>query len=218
MELRRQPLLVFNNTHRPRETFVSHPYTRALINVSSVFYRVYTSNPLATDNGKRFPQFANSIRNGFDVWTPWNKREKKWPSRLSKCNKLSPTLNIGSPYRMIARIVSNTICKRNLPQQSPDCRQSKGLQVSTIEQLRHALSIQTEKAFKALPTFRPPTRAQAKRGRVGNIRQNRAEHKESMLNMPRPAGHRTLPRFPSEREKVLFAAHAKRRESGWIRG
>lgn len=40
----------------------------------------------------------------------------------------------------------------------------------------------------------------------------------SMLNMGRPSGHKTLPYFPSEREKVLFAAHAKRRESGWIRG
>jgi hypothetical protein len=90
--------------------------------------------------------------------------------------------------------------------------------MSTIEQLRYALSIQTEKQFKALPNFRPPTRAQAKRGRAGNIRQNRAEHKESMLNMPRPSGHRTLPTFPSEREKVLFAAHASRKEAGWIRG
>jgi len=63
-----------------------------------------------------------------------------------------------------------------------------------------------------------PTRAQAKRGRVSNIRQLRAEHKESMLNMPRPAGHKTLPRFPSEKEKILFAAHASRKEAGWIRG
>jgi len=90
--------------------------------------------------------------------------------------------------------------------------------MDTISQLRYALSIQTEKTFRSLPTFRPPTRAQAKRGRVGNIKANRAEHKESMLNMPRPARHKTLPYFPSEKEKVLFAAHAKRRESGWIRG
>ena len=90
--------------------------------------------------------------------------------------------------------------------------------MNTIEQLRYALSIQTEKVFKALPTFRPPTRAQAKRGRVNNIRQNRAEHRESMLNMARPAGHKTLPRFPSEKEKTLFAAHASRKEAGWIRG
>lgn len=90
--------------------------------------------------------------------------------------------------------------------------------MNTIEQLRYALSIQTEKQFRSLPTFRPPTRAQAKRGRAGNIRQNRAEHRESMLNMPRPAGHKTLPRFPSEKERALFAAHISRREAGWIRG
>lgn len=90
--------------------------------------------------------------------------------------------------------------------------------MDTISQLRHALSIQRESQLRALPTFRPPTRAQAKRGRMSNIRQNRAEHKESMLNMPRPSGHKTLPRFPSEKEKVLFAAHASRKEAGWIRG
>lgn len=90
--------------------------------------------------------------------------------------------------------------------------------MDTISQLRHALSIQTEKVFKALPNFRPPTRAQAKRGRVSNIKALRAEHKESMLNMSRPSGHKTLPRFPSERERVLFQAHASRREAGWIRG
>lgn len=39
-----------------------------------------------------------------------------------------------------------------------------------------------------------------------------------MLNMARPAGHKTLPRFPSERERIMFAAHASRREAGWIRG
>ena len=90
--------------------------------------------------------------------------------------------------------------------------------MDTINQLRYALSIQRENELRSLPNFRPPTRAQAKRGRVNNIRQLRAEHKESMLNMARPAGHKTLPRFPSERERVLFAAHASRKEAGWIRG
>jgi len=90
--------------------------------------------------------------------------------------------------------------------------------MDTINQLRYALSIQRESELRSLPSFRPPTRAQAKRGRMSNIKALRAEHKESMLNMPRPAGHRTLPRFPSEREKTLFAAHASRREAGWIRG
>lgn len=90
--------------------------------------------------------------------------------------------------------------------------------MDTISQLRHALSVQRERELSSLPNFRPPTRAQAKRGRVSNIKALRAEHKESMLNMPRPAGHKTLPRFPSERERVLFQAHISRREAGWIRG
>lgn len=90
--------------------------------------------------------------------------------------------------------------------------------MNTIEQLRYALSLQTERAMKVLPSARIPTRAQAKRGRVSNIKQLRKEHSESMLNMPRPAGHKTLPRFPSERERTLFAAHLSRREAGWIRG
>ena len=46
----------------------------------------------------------------------------------------------------------------------------------------------------------------------------RGRQKASMLNMGKPAGHKTLPRFPSERERVLFAAHASRKEAGWIRG
>lgn len=46
----------------------------------------------------------------------------------------------------------------------------------------------------------------------------RASQKTSMLNMGKPHGHITLPRYPSERERVLFAAHASRKEAGWIRG
>lgn len=47
---------------------------------------------------------------------------------------------------------------------------------------------------------------------------NRARQRNSMLNMSAPAGHQHLPRFPDDRTKTLFAAHAKRRESGWTHG
>lgn len=47
---------------------------------------------------------------------------------------------------------------------------------------------------------------------------NRARQSTSMLNMPAPSGHVSLPRFPDDRSKALFAAHAKRRESGWTHG
>lgn len=63
-----------------------------------------------------------------------------------------------------------------------------------------------------------PTKRQVKNKRKGFMANAREAQAESMLNMARPAGHRTLPRFPSEKEKILFAAHARRRESGWIRG
>lgn len=64
---------------------------------------------------------------------------------------------------------------------------------------------------------RPPaSRAnEAKRAWKSLARKKQAN---SMLNMARPAGHKTLPRFPSERERIMFAAHASRREAGWIRG
>lgn len=63
-----------------------------------------------------------------------------------------------------------------------------------------------------------PTRRRAKESRKSFIRNARESQASSMLNMPRPARHKTLPYFPSEKEKTMFAAHAKRRESGWIRG
>lgn len=63
-----------------------------------------------------------------------------------------------------------------------------------------------------------PTRRRAKEARKSFVRNARESQAGSMLNMARPAGHKTLPRFPSERERVLFKAHISRREAGWIRG
>jgi len=68
------------------------------------------------------------------------------------------------------------------------------------------------------PDIGIPTRRRAKEAKKSFRRNARESQSDSMLNMPRPARHQTLPRFPSEKEKVLFAAHMKRRESGWIRG
>ena len=63
-----------------------------------------------------------------------------------------------------------------------------------------------------------PSKRQVKNKRKSYLANAKDSQKSSMLNMPRPAGHKTLPRFPSERERVLFAAHISRREAGWIRG
>jgi hypothetical protein len=46
----------------------------------------------------------------------------------------------------------------------------------------------------------------------------RAKQPHAMLNMPAPAGHQHLPRFPDDRSRTLYAAHLKRRESGWTHG
>ena len=77
-----------------------------------------------------------------------------------------------------------------------------------------------QNARKKATAFKPrvPARATAKRGRVENTRARRKLQPASMLNMPKPAGHQTLPRFPSEREKVLFAAHERRKAAGWRHG
>lgn len=70
----------------------------------------------------------------------------------------------------------------------------------------------------AQPSMAIPTRRRAKEQKKGFRALARESQADSMLNMSRPNGHRTLPRFPSEKEKTLFAAHMKRRESGWVRG
>lgn len=47
---------------------------------------------------------------------------------------------------------------------------------------------------------------------------NRGKQPHAMTNMPAPANHQHLPRFPDERSKTLFAAHKRRQESGWLHG
>ena len=93
-----------------------------------------------------------------------------------------------------------------------------GETMNTIEQLRIALGIANERELKASRSLAIPTRRRVKEAKKSFRRNARESQSDSMLNMPRPARHQTLPRFPSEKEKVLFAAHMKRRESGWIRG
>lgn len=63
-----------------------------------------------------------------------------------------------------------------------------------------------------------PTRQQVKQKRKGFVAIAKKSQASSMLNMGQPKRHQSLPRFPSERERILFAAHISRREAGWIRG
>ena len=66
---------------------------------------------------------------------------------------------------------------------------------------------------------RPPMRSRTKTaGRRNYLALARQSQPDSMLNMGKPAGHITLPRFPSERERTMFAAHLRRREAGWVHG
>lgn len=64
----------------------------------------------------------------------------------------------------------------------------------------------------------PGQRSRANEQRTAARKATRAAHKESMMNMGAPARHVPLPRFPSERERALFAAHERRKNAGWIRG
>ena len=77
-----------------------------------------------------------------------------------------------------------------------------------------------QNARKRLAQAKPsvPSRNTAKQGRVANARERRLAQPASMLNMGKPAGHITLPRFPSERERTMFAAHQRRKEAGWVHG
>lgn len=88
----------------------------------------------------------------------------------------------------------------------------------TPQEYHRLLSFQN--ATKRLARYKRPitSRAVAKRGRALNLRERRKAQVRSMLNMGAPAGHMPLPRFPSERERVMFAAHERRKEAGWIRG
>lgn len=81
--------------------------------------------------------------------------------------------------------------------------------------LEHWEAMQLAKLHRRL---NKPTKRQVKNKRKGFMANARESQAGSMLNRARPAGHKTLPRFPSERERVLFAAHVSRREAGWIRG
>lgn len=64
----------------------------------------------------------------------------------------------------------------------------------------------------------PGQRSRASEQRTAAKKMTRASHKQSMMNMGAHARHVPLPRFPSERERVLFAAHERRKNAGWIRG
>lgn len=64
-----------------------------------------------------------------------------------------------------------------------------------------------------------PVRSLAKEQRIASRRMTKSIRQPySMLNMGAPARHIPLPRFPSERERAMFAAHEKRRDAGWLHG
>lgn len=59
------------------------------------------------------------------------------------------------------------------------------------------------------------SRSDARRNRVAYNKAIRTGiGSASMINMPYPAGHKRLPTFASERDKLLFVAWKKRLESG----
>ena len=64
----------------------------------------------------------------------------------------------------------------------------------------------------------PGQRSRAGQQRSAARKATRATQTKSMMNMGAPKGHVALPRFPSERERVMFAAHESRKNAGWIRG
>lgn len=63
-----------------------------------------------------------------------------------------------------------------------------------------------------------PKRNTYREAKKASAAMRRESQPDSMLNMGQPARHIPLPRFPSERERVLFANHERRKAAGWIRG
>ena len=64
----------------------------------------------------------------------------------------------------------------------------------------------------------PVSKRKVKLAKKSFRRLARASQKTSMLNMGKPAYHRPVPLLQGDREKRMFAAHASRKEAGWIRG
>lgn len=59
------------------------------------------------------------------------------------------------------------------------------------------------------------SRADARRNRIAyNASIRKGVGSTSMVNMPYPVGHKRVPTFVSERDKLLFVAWKKRLESG----
>ena len=70
----------------------------------------------------------------------------------------------------------------------------------------------------SLPLTLIPRRSAVKEQKSAAKRMTRERQPHAMLNRGQPARHIPLPRFPSERERALFAAHESRKNAGWIRG
>jgi len=90
--------------------------------------------------------------------------------------------------------------------------------MNTIEQLRRALGIARESEMAQTPFLAIPTRRRAKEAKKSFRRIARVSQASSMLNMGAPAGHQPVPLVNDSKTKTLLAAHARRREAGWIRG
>lgn len=90
--------------------------------------------------------------------------------------------------------------------------------MNTIQQLRAALGLARERELAGLPMVNVPTRRRAKEAKKSFRRLARESQADSMLNMPKPARHRPVPLVADAKTKTLLAAHARRREAGWIRG
>jgi hypothetical protein len=106
------------------------------------------------------------------------------------------------------------------------------MQLDAFEQWRRSRTVATNKlrgilARRAIndndtannaPLRRLPTKGQMVNARKSFKALARRQQTRAMTNMPAPAGHRPVPRFVGEREKVLWNAHIKRLDSGWLHG
>lgn len=87
-----------------------------------------------------------------------------------------------------------------------------------IARLRGKLRPEPAEDPNSLPLTLIPRRSAVKEQKSAAKRMTRERQSSSMMNMGQPVRHIPLPRFPSERERMLFAAHERRKSAGWIRG
>ena len=95
---------------------------------------------------------------------------------------------------------------------------TRAVALSRLRAISIRQSLADHAEANAAPLTSLPTKGQLTRNRQSYKQLARRLQSSAMTNMAPPAGHRPVPTFVGKRERILFAAHASRKDAGWIRG